>query len=324
MNDFATAHRDVFRLTDGRRMRVVVTGPAGGLPVVYCHGAIGTPLESSVGLAALTAELGVRHVAIDRPGIGGSDPAPGRTLRDFAFDVRELVDLLGFERFAVAGVSAGGPYALAIARELPDRVGRVAVCSSPSPLCTLHRTPGLKRRVSLALGLLAHAPGPLARIGNGVLPLIRRRPDLLGRMIGLHAAADERLLLHAADERRAAADSFLAATAGGLRGLIDDYLVYTRPWSFSPSEVAAEVDLWHGFADPVVPIDHALHLAGALPRCRVFLDPQEGHHFFRRRLPEILGVLVGHQEQPSTPGGHRYSRAGDMLSGYCRRSIAGG
>ena len=28
-------------------------------------------------------------------------------------------------------------------------------------------------------------------------------------------------------------------------------------------------------------------------RCRVFFDPDEGHHFFRRRLREILGVLVG-------------------------------
>jgi pimeloyl-ACP methyl ester carboxylesterase len=291
--------RDVFRLGDGRRMRVVETGPADGLPVVYCHGAIGTPLESSVSLDALTRELGVRHIAIDRPGTGGSDRSPGRTLGDFAADVGEIVDQLGLGMFSVAGVSAGGPYALAIARELPDRVTRVALCSSLSPLCRLDLTPGLKRRVRLALGLLARAPRTLAAIGDAGLPLIRCRPGLLSAVIAMHAAPSERDLLHAADHRAAATDSFLAATAAGVGGLIEDYLVYTGPWSFKPSDVAAEVQLWHGFADPLVPVDHALHLAAALPHCRVFLDSDEGHHFFRRRLAEILGVLVGRCPEPA-------------------------
>ena len=44
MPNLAPAHRGVYRLNDGRGMRVVETGPAEGLPVIYCHGAIGTPL----------------------------------------------------------------------------------------------------------------------------------------------------------------------------------------------------------------------------------------------------------------------------------------
>ncbi|HWF25348.1 MAG TPA: hypothetical protein VG275_07875 [Solirubrobacteraceae bacterium] len=59
------------------------------------------------------------------------------------------------------------------------------------------------------------------------------------------------------------------------------------------SEVTSEVHLWHGLEDPLVPVEHALQLAVSLPRCRVFLDPDEGHHFFRRRLAKILAVLVG-------------------------------
>ena len=303
MPNSVSAHNHVVRLHDGRRMRVVETGPVDGLPVVYCHGAIGTPLESSASLALLMGELRLRHIAIDRPGTGGSDPSPGRTLSDFARDVGETADQLGLARFSVAGVSAGGPYALAIARELPDRVDRVALCSSLSPLCRLDRTPGLKRRVRVALGLLGRAPRLLGAVGDAGLPLIRRRPELLSAVIAMHAAPAERRLLNAGDERVAAADSFLAATAEGVSGLIDDYLVYTAPWPFSPSEVTAEVLLWHGFADPLVPVDHALHLAASLPRCRVFLDPEEGHHFFRRRLPEILGVLAGRRAEPARPLG---------------------
>jgi pimeloyl-ACP methyl ester carboxylesterase len=305
MDDSASTHSDVLRLPDGRRMRVVTTGPADGLPVVYCHGAIGTPLERSVALEALTRELGVRHLAIDRPGIGGSDRSAGRTLSDFAFDVREVADAMRLDRFAVVGVSAGGPYALAIARELGERVTRVAICSSLSPLCALQRTPGLKRRVRIGLGLLTTIPGPVGAVGDLLLPVIRSRPELLSAVIAMHAAPAERRLLGAPDERREAAASFLAATVGGVVGLIDDFLVYAQPWSFSPADVTVDVDLWHGFGDPLVPIDHALHLAATLPRCRAFFDPQEGHHFFRRRLADILSVLIGRRSGPPAGVGRR-------------------
>jgi pimeloyl-ACP methyl ester carboxylesterase len=90
------------------------------------------------------------------------------------------------------------------------------------------------------------------------------------------------------------------ATDGGVAGLVDDYVVYTGPWGFSPAAVTTEVQLWHGFGDRVVPIDHALNLAVTLPRCRVFLDPEEGHHFFRRRLADILRMLVGERTRSAT------------------------
>jgi pimeloyl-ACP methyl ester carboxylesterase len=265
---------------------------------VYCHGAIGTPLGAAVDLEAMVAELGIRYIAISRPGLGGSDPAPGRTIVSFAADVRQLLDALEIERFAVVGVSAGGPYALAVARELDRRVSRVAVCSSLSPLWAPHRTPGTQRRIRLALSVLAAAPWLCAAMGDLAVPAIRRHPELLSRVIAAHAAPGERRMLQRADERAAASTSFLDAASGGVRGMIEDYLVYSGDWGFSAGDVAADVHLWHGLEDPLVPIEHALHLAIALPRCRVFLDPDEGHHFFRRRLARILAVLVGRTHDP--------------------------
>jgi pimeloyl-ACP methyl ester carboxylesterase len=299
MRSDSTDQRTFIRLADGRRLSYAETGPRDGAPVVYCHGAIGTPLAHSVDLDRIAWGLAIRHVSVNRPGIGGSDPAPGRTILRFAADLRELADALGIERFSLVGVSAGGPYALAAARELPDRVDRLAVCSSLSPLCELHCTRGMRLRIRLALRLLARAPGPCGAIGDAFLPLVRRHPQLLSRIIAAHAAPGERERLAQAYERLAASASFLEATAGGVSGLIDDYLVYAASWGFSPEEVASEVHLWHGCGDPLVPMDHALDLAVALPRCRVFFDPDEGHHFFRRRLGEILAVLVGRRAEPS-------------------------
>jgi hypothetical protein len=80
--------------------------------------------------------------------------------------------------------------------------------------------------------------------------------------------------------------------------MIDDYLTYSRAWGFGPGEIDPEVHVWHGGIDPLVPVEHALQLAVALPRCRIFVDPDEGRHFFRRRLDEILAVLL-HPGRPA-------------------------
>jgi pimeloyl-ACP methyl ester carboxylesterase len=117
-------------------------------------------------------------------------------------------------------------------------------------------------------------------------------------VIAAHAAPTERALLAEAGERRAAGASFLSATAYGVGGMIEDYLTYSRGWGFRPQDVEPEVQVWHGGLDPLVPIEHALQLAVSLPACRIFVDPDEGHHCFRRRLEEIMTVLLNPDQGP--------------------------
>ena len=90
----------------------------------------------------------------------------------------------------------------------------------------------------------------------------------------------------------AAIESFLATAAGGVRGMIDDYLTCCAAWGFHLREVLGEVHLWHGEQDHFVPVEHARVVAAALPRCRARFDADDGHFFFRRRLEDVLGALV--------------------------------
>ncbi|MFY3746362.1 alpha/beta fold hydrolase [Anaeromyxobacter sp. PSR-1] len=57
----------------------------------------------------------MRLVALDRPGLGRSDPDPGRTLRDWARDVGEVVAARGLRPARIVGFSQGAPFALACA-----------------------------------------------------------------------------------------------------------------------------------------------------------------------------------------------------------------
>jgi pimeloyl-ACP methyl ester carboxylesterase len=289
----ATATRDTtMTLRDGRRISWSSGGPEDGVPIVYLHGAIGTSVDFTPELRALVERVGIRYIALSRPGFGRSDPCPGRRIADFPGDVERVADRLGLGRFALVGVSAGGPYALACARALPDRAAATAAVSSLSPLCPPHAGRSMPVHLRLALRALVRKPDLAARGGTHAMRIIERRPHAVARLCRAGATPSDRELLAAAEGGSAAIESFLAAASGGVRGMIDDYVTVCSAWGFDLRDVLGEVHVWHGEQDRFVPVEHARALAAALPRCRATFDAQDGHFFFRRRLNEVLGALV--------------------------------
>ncbi len=71
---------------------------------------------------ALANTLNLRVIALDRPGMGRSDFQQGRTFGDWPADVTALANGLNMEHFAVFGCSGGGPYAVACALHIPERL----------------------------------------------------------------------------------------------------------------------------------------------------------------------------------------------------------
>lgn len=110
---------------DGRELCVEEGGDLSGR-VVLVHW--GTPNSRHLygPVVAQAAGQGIHLVSYDRPGYGRSAPQPGRTIMDCVSDVRAVADAVGADRFAVWGISGGGPHALACAALLADRVAAVA------------------------------------------------------------------------------------------------------------------------------------------------------------------------------------------------------
>src|SRR5512139_3720722 len=100
------------QLRDRRSLSCAEYGDPQGKPVLFFHGTPSSRLFRHPD-DSIAASLGVRLITVDRPGFGLSDPKPGRILLDWTDDVIELADAFKIERFAVAGVSGGGPYAAA-------------------------------------------------------------------------------------------------------------------------------------------------------------------------------------------------------------------
>ena len=122
------------RLADGRRLAYRCLGDPAGLPVFALHG-MGSSHCTFLTDMPLTELLpGVLLIAVDRPGYGDSDnPPSGYSYTAFARDIGELATALGHDKFSVCGHSSGGPYALAVAALLPERVLSCAAISSDPP-----------------------------------------------------------------------------------------------------------------------------------------------------------------------------------------------
>src|SRR5215472_6022161 len=123
--------RTLLRLSDGRNLEVFVSGSAAGGPVLLYHQ--GTPGNALRDLVDASQTLGLRFVTTWRPGYGESTRHPGRTVADVAADTEAVMNFLGVGRCLVAGVSGGGPGALACGALLRYRVAALLVVSSPAP-----------------------------------------------------------------------------------------------------------------------------------------------------------------------------------------------
>ncbi|HEX8011488.1 MAG TPA: alpha/beta fold hydrolase [Casimicrobiaceae bacterium] len=279
------------RLADGRLLACLALGDPAGSPVLYFHGYPGSRLESRLAAGA-ARRRGLRLLAPDRPGFGASTFQPGRTIGAWAADVAELADCYGLERFAVLGVSGGGPYALACAARIPGRLSRVALVGALGPP---GRRPLVRDMVAvnrLALALAARSPS-VARLGVELAARwIRRHPEHhLALMTVAAPAADRRVLADPAYRALLTASTAEALRQGG-RGAARELTLLARPWDFSLREIFVPVRIWQGLADNIVPPAMARDLAAGLPRSELNCVPDEGHlSLIVRRLDAVLADL---------------------------------
>lgn len=82
-----------------------------------------------------TARRHVLLVGVDRPGYGGSDPAPerdGSGIAAAADDIAAVLDHLGFTKAGMAGWSTGGYVAAYLAARRPELVDRLVLLGTPA------------------------------------------------------------------------------------------------------------------------------------------------------------------------------------------------
>lgn len=285
---------NVLRLSDGRQLGYAEYGDADGDPIFLFHGTPGSRLCWGL-FPGSPFQPGLRLIAPDRPGYGLSDFQPGRTLADWPDDVAALANALGLDRFAVVGVSGGGPYALACAWKIPHRLTSVGVISGVGPLDAPQATDGMSRTNRLLLFLARCAPW-LVRLNIEFLAFLARRfTDQLVTWLIYKEADVDKATVARPEVRELCRQEFPEAFRRGGRGLVHDMILYTRPWPIPLDRISMEVHLWHGEADPSVPPSMGRYVAAALPNCRATFIPNAGHFWVLDHMDEVLATLVPRQ-----------------------------
>jgi pimeloyl-ACP methyl ester carboxylesterase len=263
------------KLPDGRILGFAEYGTPDGRPLLYFHGHPGARFEARF-LAEAAFRANVRLVGIDRPGMGLSTYKPGRRLLDWPEDIVVFADSLAIERFAVVGFSAGGPYALACAYKIPDRL---VACGMVSGL----------GRTGFVLSFLA------AWLPWLVLPVARWRffpNENQAQETLTHVSArwpkPDREAIEVPGVKQLMAASLVEALRQGARSAAYDGALLGRGWGFELERLNfPETHLWHGELDNQVPLAQARDTAQRIPHTKATFYPEDAH----------ISTIVNHRDE---------------------------
>lgn len=308
---------------DGRRLAVGCWGPDDGYPVFLLHGTPG----SRLGPRPRTRDLhlsGIRIIAYDRPGYGGSARLPGRSVAHAAADVEAIARDLGLPEFSVVGRSGGAPHALACAAFLPHVVRSVAILASLAPPDTeeLSWSSGawfdgmtqsnidafqLARKDTFGLrDELDHRRSAMNADPEQIIAGLDMELDKGDRRIVMETGIRKMLVKNFSAafasgrdpgrpdgaEPPAEESSEASASEDGLYGWFDDVLSFVKPWGFDLSRINVPTLVWHGELDRFSPVGHFHWLAEHIEGATAIIEPDRAHFGAVQALPRVLRWLV--------------------------------
>ncbi|MEZ4455026.1 MAG: alpha/beta hydrolase [Gemmatimonadales bacterium] len=280
-------------LQDGRLLGYDECGAADGVPVILFPDV----LSSRLGLAGaeqdeVAERLGVRLIAVDRPGIGASTLRAGRSILDWPVDLVGFAEQLGLGRFNLIGIGSATPYVAACAIRIPHRLWAAGIVSGcphpaddPSDLepAALRQFGGLTRR----LGFL---------LRRSVRRLAERYATNPGAAVEATIAAQsavDRSWLGEPTRRQTLIEMGREAFRLGVEGPLTDLRLLFRPWGFSTADVPMVINLWVAELDLDTPAEATRALATEFRRSETRSYPTEGHFtLYPNRLEDILETLL--------------------------------
>jgi pimeloyl-ACP methyl ester carboxylesterase len=280
----------------GRQLLVQEGGDPAGRAVLVHLGTPGSRVLYGPHLVD-AVERGIRLIAYDRPGYGGSTAQPGRSVADCAEDTRTIVDALGIDRFAVWGVSGGGPHALACASLLSDRVVAAATFACPAPFDAegLDWWAGTgQENIDDDRLILSDPEAARAKLARDRLEFFEPGDaDVVGAHPTLFSPPDAAVLTHELGEYFMRRNR--TGLTPGIEGWWEDSVAMLKPWGFAVETIQVPVMVWHGRQDQMVPFGHGEWLARRLPKADPHLSDSDGHlTLLQNRVPVVHAWLLDH------------------------------
>ncbi len=278
-------------LSDERVVEYWDGGDPAGRPVIFHPGTPGTRVLGRWAHDAATA-AGVRLIAVNRPGYGGSRTLREPSLRAVGRDTAELARRLGLGEFAVVGTSGGGPFALATAVEAPDAVRALGVVGAIGPWRVLRdRTDMADDREILA----RLDSGDVDGAWTGFREQIERdRTDLtpLAEADDILASGGGPLTRDSAD--RGVWKANMRVVQANRDGYVFDNLAWGASWDVDTREVVAPTLLFYGTVDTHCPAGRdGRWYAEGIPGSELVIIPSTDHFdVIDGHWPEVFAGLL--------------------------------
>ncbi|KAF2185307.1 alpha/beta-hydrolase [Zopfia rhizophila CBS 207.26] len=302
-----------YNLPDGRVLGFAEYGSPHGMPLLFFHGYPSSRLEA--GLAdEMARRRGLRFIALDRPGFGLSTPKPHRRILDWPADVQAFAQGMCLSRFAVLGLSGGGPFALACAHALPrDMLTGVGLFATGPPwvagaqhmslvrratsVVATYWPSGLRVAMNAFVGVLKWlaTTGPVTRRVDSWLDGQERKeedgPAAVGEGTAKETTAKQTRAERREDLLRILIDEPFAQ--GAEAAVHEAKLLSSQDWGFRLEDVEYNVvRIWHGAEDKNAPVVMIRYLAERLPHCVLREFEGDTHYTMFKHLEEALSELV--------------------------------
>lgn len=274
-------------LSDGRKLGYAEYGDAKGKPVLFLHGWPSSRLRSSV-YDRIGKEIHVRIVSPDRPGYGLSDFKNDRTLLEYADDIVELANQLNLKKFAVVGVSGGGPYAAVCAYKIPQRITKTGIVVGLGPTYIPHILDGMP--FVYKIGWLNYSRFPIiAKLGSIYRMIVDKYSFGLIKRFDFRGGKDAEILKEIKNEWAVISKE---TWRQGYKGAEKDLLLYTSDWGFSLKNIKGNVYLHYGESDKNINLGTARYYKSQIKGSKLIIYPNEGHLISMTHAREILETLV--------------------------------
>ncbi|MGY4709406.1 alpha/beta fold hydrolase [Mycolicibacterium sp. CBM1] len=287
---------------EDRQIGFAEFGAAQGRAVFWLHGTPGARRQIPMEARVFAEKNNIRLIGIDRPGIGSSTPFQYDNVLAFAGDMTKIADTLGVEKMAVVGLSGGGPYTLACAAALPERIVAAGVLGGVAPTVGPDAIGGgLMKLGTMAAPVIEVAGGPIRLAASTFIRLIRPVAEpALYLYAGISPEGDRKMLVRP-EFKAMFLDDLLNGSRKQLAAPFADIVVFARDWGFRLDEVKVPVRWWHGDRDHIVPFAHGQHVVSRLPDAELHQLSGESHLAGLGRAEDILSTMIDIWDRDGSP-----------------------
>jgi pimeloyl-ACP methyl ester carboxylesterase len=261
-------------LKDGRLLAWSQYGATQGFPLFYLHEAGSSRLEAAF-FDAEARRSGFRLIAVDRPGLGESDPHALMTRASCADDLLQLADQRGVSEFGILSSGAGSAIALVSAAHSPERVKCVLGVSSQLALCNARERVVCRFLRGILSTFLRCMLGLRLAFGNST------PEQYLRRLCDSLTYADRRLLDNP-DIRMKLVQSASEAVRHGVSGVARDTALSLAPLNVSAASLPMPVHVWLGGVEHPAQFSSVPSFLASLPRGVLHRLGNHGRYFFWR------------------------------------------